>query len=170
MRYAKSFRLLDFIFRKLLRQNAGVPYPVHHTATIRNPQRLRVGIETFPGDSPGVYINADNGIEVGDFTNIGPNVGIISANHDFLDNDLRVAAPPVRLGKFCWVGMGAMILPGVTLGDFTVVGAGAIVTQSFPEGYCVIGGNPARLLKTLNRADCNAAAHQKYQQAVRQAG
>lgn len=162
MAYSKSFLLLDFIFRKILRQNAGVPYPVHHTATIRNPARLRVGTNTFPGDSPGVYINADNGVEVGDFTNIGPNVGLISANHDFLDNDLRVPAAPLVLGRFCWIGMGAVILPGVCLGDFTIVGAGAVVTKSFPEGYCVLGGNPARLLKTLDRAACEAAARARY--------
>ncbi|RYD51788.1 MAG: acyltransferase [Sphingobacteriales bacterium] len=163
MNYSKSFRLLDFIFRKLLRQNAGVSYPVHYTATIHNPSKLRIGIGTFPGDSPGVYINADNGIEVGDFTNIGPNVGLISANHDFLDNDRRVAAPPIILGKCCWIGMSAVILPGVHLGDFTIVGAGAVVTKSFPEGYQVLGGNPARVLKQLEPAACHVAAQRKYQ-------
>ena len=35
------------------------------------------------------------------------------------------------------------------LGDNTVVGAGAVVTRSFPEGHCVIGGNPARKIKDI---------------------
>ena len=153
---------MDFLFRRILRQNAGVPFPVHHTATIRSPKMLRVGKHTFPGDSPGVYINADNGIEIGDFTNLGPNVGLISANHDPIDNSQRVAAAPIRIGKFCWLGMGAIVLPGITLGDFTIVGAGAVVTKSFAEGYCVIAGNPARVLKTLNRDDCNAQARAQY--------
>jgi acetyltransferase-like isoleucine patch superfamily enzyme len=38
------------------------------------------------------------------------------------------------------------ILPGVTLGDYTIVGAGSIVTKSFKDGYCVVAGNPARVI------------------------
>ena len=30
-------------------------------------------------------------------------------------------------------------------------GAGAVVTKSFPEGYCVLAGNPARKVKDLDR-------------------
>ena len=45
--------------------------------------------------------------------------------------------------------MNAVILPGVELGDHTIVGAGAIVTKSYPEGYCVLVGNPARPIKKV---------------------
>ena len=45
--------------------------------------------------------------------------------------------------------MNAMIMPGVELGPHTVVGAGAVVTKSFPEGHCVIAGNPAKLIKKI---------------------
>ena len=159
-----SFYVLDGLFRKVLRQNAEVRWAVHHTATIRSAGRLAAGLGSFPGDSPGVYINADNGVVVGDFTNLGPQVGLISANHDPIDNAASVAAPPLRLGHFCWLGMGAVVLPGVELGDFTVVGAGAVVTRSFPAGYCVLAGNPARLLRELNRDDCDAHARNAYAQ------
>jgi acetyltransferase-like isoleucine patch superfamily enzyme len=54
--------------------------------------------------------------------------------------------------------MGAIVLPSVKLGDFTIVGAGAVVTKSFPEGYCVIAGNPARIIKQLNKTECEAFA------------
>jgi acetyltransferase-like isoleucine patch superfamily enzyme len=53
------------------------------------------------------------------------------------------------------------VLPGVQLGDFTIVGAGAVVTKSFPEGYYVIAGNPARIVKSLNKAECDAYAASK---------
>ncbi|MBX2906690.1 MAG: acyltransferase [Taibaiella sp.] len=156
-----GFYLLDFIFRKILRQNSDTKWAIHHTSTIHSPGRIVRGKGVYPGDSPGVYINAANGVELGDYTNIGPNVGIVSANHDFVNNDKHVQEPPVRIGKFCWMGMGAVILPGVTLGDFTIVGAGAIVTRSFDEGYCVVAGNPARIIKQLDRVECNAFAKSK---------
>ncbi len=130
--------------------NRHVPWPVHFTTTVRRPERVRLGRNTFPGDSPHCYIQAINGIEVGDGTNIGPGVGLISANHHPIQNDRYVKGPPIRLGRHCWVGMNAVILPGVELGDYTVVGAGAIVTRSFPEGCCVLAGNPARLVRRLD--------------------
>ena len=44
-----------------------------------------------------------------------------------------------------------MILPGVHLGPRTVVGAGSVVTKSFPDGFCVVAGNPAKLVRKLDK-------------------
>jgi len=156
-----GFYLTDFLFRRILRQNAGARWAVHHTSTIHNAGKIVRGKNVYPGDSPGVYINAVNGVTIGDYTNIGPNVGIVSSNHDFVDNNAHSTAPPIIIGRFCWMGMGAVILPGVQLADFTIVGAGAIVTKSFEEGYCVLAGNPARIIKYLNREECDAFARTK---------
>lgn len=156
-----GFYLTDFLFRKILRQNAGVKWAIHHTATIHCPERITIGKGVFPGDSPGVYINAQNGLEVGDYTNIGPNVGIVTANHDFVNNDVHTSAAPVRIGRFCWLGMGVVVLPTTQLGDFTIVGANAVVTKSFPEGYCVLAGNPAKVIRNLDKAQCDAYAESR---------
>ena len=58
--------------------------------------------------------------------------------------------------------MGAKVLPGVHLGDFTIVGAGAIVTRSFEEGYCVIAGNPADIIRKLSKDKCDERARLRY--------
>jgi len=105
--------------------------------------------------------NALNGIAFGDYSNIGPNVLIASANHDQINNELMVKSDPITIGRFCWVGGNATILPEVKLGDFTIVGAGSVVTRSFEEGYCIIGGNPARVIKNLDREACNKFAENK---------
>ena len=102
---------------------------------------------------PGCYIQGIGQIVIGDYTQIAPNVGIISANHDLYDNRKHIEAK-VAIGKYCWIGMGAVILPGVVLGDYTIVGANAVVTKSFSDGYCVIGGSPAKLIKRLERERC----------------
>jgi acetyltransferase-like isoleucine patch superfamily enzyme len=112
------------------------------------------GIETCPGYMPGCYIQAINGVHIGDYTQIAANVGLISSNHDIKDNRKHLPAGPIKIGRYCWIGMNAVILPEVTLGDFTIVGAGTVVTKSFPEGYCVIAGNPARKIKDLSKEEC----------------
>ncbi len=156
-----NFYLADFFHRRVLRQNASTPWAIHFTSTVHFAHKIKRGKNVFPGDSPNNYIHALNGIEIGDYTNIGPNVGLISANHDLINNTEHVRAPPIRIGRFCWIGMNAVILPAVELGDFTVVGAGAVVTKSFEEGYCVLGGSPAKILKYLNKDDCIAYSRSK---------
>lgn len=155
-----SFYLTDFVFRKVLRQNASARWPVHFTSTIHNGERITVGKDTYPGDSPNNYINAANGIEIGSYTNLGPNVSLISANHDAVDNSVSIPAEPIRIGAYSWIGSQVVVLPGVQLGEFTIVGAGAVVTKSFTEGYCVIAGNPARIIKSLDKEKCLAFARE----------
>jgi acetyltransferase-like isoleucine patch superfamily enzyme len=54
---------------------------------------------------------------------------------------------PVRIGSRCFVGGGSMILPGVTIGDESIVGGGSVVCHDVPS-RCIVGGNPARVLRT----------------------
>lgn len=153
-----NFYITDFLFRRIFRQNSKVTWAIHHTSTVIHPEKIIRGKNVFPGDSPGNYIQAKNGIEIGDYTNIGPNVGIISANHNLLNNSKHEIGLPVKIGKHCWIGMNAMILPEVTLGDYTIVGANAVVTKSFPDGYCVIAGNPAKIVKHISSSDIQTPA------------
>lgn len=139
--------------QKILGYNRFAYWPVHFTSIVGNPQNVYCGIETSPGYMPNCYIQAIGKIYIGDYTQIAPSVGIISSNHELHDNRKHLSSE-IRIGKYCWIGMGAKILPNVTLGDYTIVGAGAVVTKSFPEGYCVIAGNPARLIKKLDPEKC----------------
>jgi acetyltransferase-like isoleucine patch superfamily enzyme len=125
-----------------------VPYwPIHVTSTLVGSWRnVFVGIDAAPGISPGCYILANGKVFIDDYAQIAPNVGILSSNHFMLDIREHILGE-VRIGKYCRIGMGSIIHPGVTLGDFTTVAAGSIVTKSFPQGYCVISGNPATIVK-----------------------
>lgn len=133
--------------------NRSVYWPVHFTSVVTNSRNIYAGIDVSPGYSAGCYIQGIGKIYIDDYTQIGPNVGIISANHDVGDNRCHVASS-VRIGKYCWIGMNSVVLPGVVLGDFTIVGAGSIVTKSFEGGFCVIGGNPAKCLRPLDPTKC----------------
>ena len=99
------------------------------------------------------YIQGLGKIYIGDYTQIAPGVGIISSNHDVYNSTLQVPGK-ISIGKYSWLGMNSVILPNVELGDFTIVAAGSVVTKSFSEGYCVIAGVPAKIIKQLDKAKC----------------
>lgn len=76
----------------------------------------------------------DSEIDIGDNVLIGPGVKIVTATHP-LEPELRYGdyhysgAKPVTVGKYVWIGAGAIILPGITVGEGATVGAGAVVTH-----------------------------------------
>ena len=144
-----------FWYQKILGFNRSAPWPMSPSTTVSDYKRLHFDPSDLNNlSSPGCYFqNFAADITLGKGTYIAPNVGIITANHNPLDLDEHMPGLPVVLGSSCWVGMNSTILPGVTLGDRTIVGAGSVVTKSFPEGHCVIAGNPARLLRRLPTAD-----------------
>lgn len=84
---------------------------------------------------------------------IAPNTGFITTNHDLADISKHQSGEDIVIGENCWIAMNAVVLPGVHLGPHTIVGAGSVVTKSFPEGHCVVVGNPAKKIKELPRED-----------------
>ena len=134
--------------------NIGCPFPVSAGNRVVGAHN----IEFDPDDLNnfqhfGCYFQGKGKITIGRGSWIAPNVGIITANHKIDDLNQHEDARPVKIGKECWIGMNSMILPGVELGPKTIVGAGSVVTKSFSEGYCVIAGNPARLIRKLDLED-----------------
>jgi acetyltransferase-like isoleucine patch superfamily enzyme len=63
---------------------------------------------------------------------------------------VRAPAHPVRIGANVWIGFGACVLPGVSIGEGSIVGARSVVTESVPA-YAMVAGNPARVVRTLDR-------------------
>lgn len=59
-----------------------------------------------------------------------------------------ISKGPVIIQDNVWIGEGVCIMPNVTIGKNSIIGANAVVTKSFPENS-VIGGNPAKLIKTI---------------------
>lgn len=97
----------------------------------------------------------DTHIYVGDHTMFGPNVVVATAGHPILP-ELRERIYqynfPVHIGRNCWIGAGAVIVPGVTIGDNVVVGAGSVVTKDIPSDVVAVG-NPCRVLREINEYD-----------------
>lgn len=153
--------VLENVFmQKIVGYQRHIPFPVSYRSRVLNWENI-----VFDLDSIGVFQNngnyfqaaADAHIYIGKGTYIASNVGIITANHDLNDLTKAAAGKDVRLGENCWIGMNSTILPGVTLGEHTIVGAGSVVTKSFPEGHCVIAGNPAKVIRTLEKNEESSA-------------
>ena len=128
-------------------------WPVDRTSKIVNWRNIRVGIDSAPGFMPNCYIQGIGLIDIGDYVWIAPGVHIISANHDIHDHRLHIPTK-VTIGRHSWLGGGAKVMPGVELGPFTIVAAGAVVTRSYPEGYQILAGVPAKPVRTLDQAAC----------------
>lgn len=128
----------------------GVYWPIHRNSEVTHPQNIYVGINSNAGTRPGCYLQGNGGIWIGNYVHFASNIVIISENHS-LYNQMEHELKEVRIEDYCWIGMNVVILPGVHLGPRTIVGAGSVVTKSFPDGYCVIGGNPARIIKLIDK-------------------
>ena len=103
----------------------------------------------------GLTLVDDTHIYVGDYTMFGPNVVVATAGHPILP-ELREKGyqynMPVHIGKNCWIGAGAIIVPGITIGDNVVIGAGSIVTKDLPTNVVAVG-NPCKVLREVNEKD-----------------
>jgi acetyltransferase-like isoleucine patch superfamily enzyme len=98
-----------------------------------------------------------DGVHIEDDVFIGHNVSFINDKYPRSTNadgalqtevDWTVVQTTVKHGAS--IGTSSTILCGVTVGEFSVVGAGSVVTRDVPP-YTVVAGNPARILRSLEK-------------------
>jgi len=109
---------------------------------------------------PNAFWSAEGGIRIEKNVIFGPNTVIWSANHDHESNvwypySKDMVYKPVHIKKDVWVGMNAMIMPGVEVGENVVIAAGSVVTKNVPP-HCVVGGNPAKIIKQRDQQSYKA--------------
>lgn len=140
------------IIRSFKLRFRGIYFPVGKNTRISNGRNLDFDVSSLNVfQQPGCfYQNYEAVIKIGKNVHIAGNVGIITQNHNPENPDEHLPAESVIIGDHCWIGMNAIILPGVVLGDHTTVGAGAVVTHSV-DGHCVIAGNPAHIIKKIDK-------------------
>lgn len=113
---------------------------------------LYIGDNTYIGRM--VQINAWQSVTIAENVLIGDRVFISDADHKHADVNVPISQQgdaylgAVTLKDGCWIGIGAVILPGVTIGRNAVVAANAVVTKDVPD-FAIVGGVPARLIKQL---------------------
>jgi maltose O-acetyltransferase len=128
--------------------SAGRDINIEHGADFGSGRQLHLGSRS------GLGINARirGPVSIGDDVMMGPDVVILTANHEFavtsepmIDQGYRESLPVV-IGHDVWIGTRAVILPGVTIGHGAIIGAGAVVTKPVPP-WSVVAGNPAQIIR-----------------------
>jgi maltose O-acetyltransferase len=105
------------------------------------------------GDNSGIGINANlrGPLEIGKDVMMGPDVIILTANHNFDNPDIPIRMQgykreQVSIGNDVWIGARAIILPGRKIGNGVIIGAGSLVTKDIPD-FAIVAGNPARIIR-----------------------
>jgi maltose O-acetyltransferase len=105
---------------------------------------------------PAVFINTGcyfgPQVMIGENLRMGPGVKVITESHAIGPPHQRCTIAldlkPITLGRGCWIGGAAVILPGAHVADGCVIAGGAVVTKpTEPDG--LYAGNPARRIRDL---------------------
>lgn len=135
---------------------------------------VKIGDNSYLGENS--IIRAGNSITIGNNVLLAHNVTIIDTDSheinpidratsyaDLIRNGHPKHSPegvlnaPIVIKDYAWISYGVSILKGVTIGEGAIIGCGSVVTHDIPD-YCLAVGNPARVVKTLNKEKLN---HQK---------
>ena len=95
-------------------------------------------------------------VTIGHHVSFAQNVNLMSGSgpnaSEAMQRIFPITKGEVHLGDHTWIGASAVIMPNVTIGSYCVVAANSFVNTSFPD-YSIIGGSPAKLLRTLTQAE-----------------
>ena len=151
-RYNAALAETPAIRRELLRERLAA---VGEGAVIRPPFHCDYGLHI----SLGAHVFLNFGcvildcapVSIGDRTQIGPGVQILTPDHPREPGPREAGlefARPIRIGRNVWIGGGAILLPGITVGDHAIIGAGSVVTRDVPSDVVAVG-NPCRIIRQL---------------------
>ena len=107
---------------------------------VQHRDKLKLGYKTDIGAF--TYINAENGVIIEDFVQIGAHCAIYSVST--IDNKEGT----VTLKKNCKVGSHSVIMPGVTIGENSVIGAYSFVNKDIAANVVAVG-IPVKVIKKI---------------------
>ncbi len=110
------------------------------------PERLVIGKFCALGTGVRFLMNGSNHRMDGPSTFPFPTLGGSWADHFDLLTDLPNRGDTV-IGNDVWIGYEAVIMPGVRIGHGAIVSSRSVVVSDVPD-YGIVGGNPARLIRT----------------------
>ena len=98
---------------------------------VRHKESLQLGYKTDIGAF--TYINAKNGVVIGDYVQIGSHCSIYSVS------TIDEKQGKVVLQENCRIGSHSVIMPGVTVGKNSIIGAFSFVNKNIPDNVTAYG-------------------------------
>lgn len=134
------YRIRHWYYRKFCNYHIG-------RKTSISPTTFFTGLSFYIGCNSVVnrqcYLDAREGLYIGNCVNISNQTYIQTAQHDPQSSDFKYVPGPVCIHDFVWIGARAIILPGVTIGEGAVIAAGAVVNRDV-KPYSIVAGVPAK--------------------------
>ena len=118
--------------------------PTKYNWIVQHKDNLKLGYKTDIGAF--TYINAQQGVIIEDFVQIGSHCSIYSIST--IDNKKGL----VKLKKNCKIGSHSVIMPEVTIGENSIVGAHSFVNSDIPDNVVAVGV-PAKVIKKISFED-----------------
>ncbi len=135
----------------------GGPFKINSLYTFGENAEIHIGSNTYLN---GIRVSCSEGVRIGKWCIFADTRIMDTDQHSVLPNrwstDVPVESKPVIIEDNVWVGLATVIIKGVQIGRNSVIAAGAVVTRDVPPN-CVVGGNPARILKTFSNEEIEAA-------------
>jgi acetyltransferase-like isoleucine patch superfamily enzyme len=91
------------------------------------------------------YIDATGGFELG----LGS--WIAGCDSQFWTHGIK--NEPIVIGNHCYVSSAVRFAPGAEIGDYVLVGLGSVVTGKFVQGNIMIGGVPAKVIRSIPKVN-----------------
>lgn len=146
----KVFHRWRVFLLKLFGAKVGRNSYVYSSARIWAPWNLQLG--DYSSISHDVDCYCVDKVVIGNRVTVSQYSYLCTATHDYTKWEMPLQTARICLDDNAWVCAGAFIGPGVTIGEGAVVAARAVVTKPV-EPWAIVGGNPARFIKTRVMAD-----------------
>lgn len=89
-------------------------------------------------------------IKIGSHSVISQYAHLCGGTHDYLNPAFTLQRTGLTIGKNVWIAADAFVGPSITIGDNSVVAARAVVVSDV-EPNTLVGGNPAKFLKAIQK-------------------
>ena len=126
---------------------------IDSSATIVNPENVYLGKKVHINKE--VYISALGGVHIEDYVTLSPRCMLFSSGYDtqlIVHGKRKHKDEEIFIGEGSWICGGAIILPGVRItGKHVIVAAGSVVKNSIDEDNVVVAGNPAKIVKRIEK-------------------
>ncbi|MBO5025211.1 MAG: acyltransferase [Bacteroidaceae bacterium] len=137
-----------FLVKKIAKK-VGLIDTINRRVYFGNGEKLELGDHC----TLGANVSIPNDTIVGAYSMVSRQVYILHGNHNFSNPDIPIKLQGSQPDKQTiieddvWIGMRSFLTPGRRVRKGSIVAAGSVLTKDFPE-YSVIGGNPAKLIKS----------------------